>query len=205
MVISIDEILKDIPDKSEYTNTTSLKFKREFYEFFSDDKFKDVKALEVGSHRGHTTKVMSYLFKEVLTININPKGDDWIPTDRDNINYLQIDCYNGLTWPGKFNQVYPTEVNNKFFDIDVIFIDALRGYENIKSDVAQSLEIRPKKEKYIIVEDYGNVKFDGIKHAIDEICWWGNLEIVKGIGYEPGTKIGGMEYSDWEAVICRTM
>ena len=38
-MISIDELLKDIPDKKDYPNTTSKKFKKDLYNFFFDSKF----------------------------------------------------------------------------------------------------------------------------------------------------------------------
>ena len=60
-------------------------------------------------------------------------------------------------------------------------------------------------EKYIIIEDYGNEKFEGVKQAVDEVCWFGHMEIVQGIGYPAGTQHGTMKYNDWEAVICRTL
>jgi len=201
-MISFDTIVKGFPDKKDYPNTTSLKFKKDLYNYFFDSKFRDVKALEIGSHRGHTTKVMSYLFKEVITMNINPKGDDWIPMGNENIKYIVNDAYNGLPW---HTSVSNDVLDDYFYDIEVIYVDALRGYENVKMDLAHALQLQPRnKKRYIIIEDYGNVKFDGVKHAVDEVCWWGHMEIVKGIGYPAGTEHGTMKYNDWEAVICQT-
>jgi len=201
-MISFDTIVKGFPDKKDYPNTTSLKFKKDLYNYFFDSKFRDVKALEIGSHRGHTTKVMSHLFKEVITMNINPKGDDWIPMGNENIKYIVNDAYNGLPW---HTSVSNDVLDDYFYDIEVIYVDALRGYENVKMDLAHALQLQPRnKKRYIIIEDYGNVKFDGVKHAVDEVCWWGHMEIVKGIGYPAGTEHGTMKYNDWEAVICQT-
>jgi hypothetical protein len=201
-MISFDTIVKGFPDKKDYPNTTSLKFKKDLYNFFFDSKFRDVKALEIGSHRGHTTKVMSHLFKEVITMNINPKGDDWIPVNRENIKYIVNDVYNGRPW---HTSVSNDVLDDYFYDIEVIFLDGLRGYENVKMDLAQAIQLQPRnKKKYIIIQDYGNAKFDGVKHAVDEVCWWGHMEIVKGIGYPVGTEHGTMKYEDWEAVICQT-
>ena len=204
-MISFDKIVEGFPDKKDYPNTTSLKFKKDLYNYFFDSKFRGVKALEIGTHRGPTTKEMSHLFKEVITMNINEKGSDWVAGDRDNIFYMRHDNYSGAPWPGRNNGMYSDELEKLFFNIGVVFIDGLRGYENIKRDLAQSIELRPKtNEKYIIIEDYGNVKFDGVKQAVDEVEWWGHIEIVKGIGYPAGTEHGTMKYNDWEAVICRT-
>ena len=102
-MISIEEILKDIPDKKDYPNTTSKKFKKDLYNFFSDSKFRGVKALEIGTHRGHTTKLMSHVFDKVITMNINDKGSDWIPNQEEDksIIYFVNDSYGGRPWPGR--------------------------------------------------------------------------------------------------------
>ncbi len=207
-MISIDEILKDMPDKSEYPNTTSKKFKKDLYNYFSDSKFRGVKAMEIGTHRGHTTKLMSHLFDKVITMNINDKGNDWIPTQEEdkNITYFVNDSYSNRPWPGRgIAGFWNEEIEEKFRGVEVIFIDCLREYEKVKTDIANSLELKPKQEKYIIIEDYGNEKFEGVKQAVDEVCWFGHMEIVKGIGYPAGTQHGTMKYNDWEAVICRTL
>ena len=97
------------------------------------------------------------------------------------------------------------EIEEKFRGVQVVLLDCLREYEKVKTDLANSLELKPKQEKYIIIEDYGNEKFEGVKQAVDEVCWFGHMEIVQGIGYPAGTHYGTMKYNDWEAVICRTL
>ena len=56
------DILKGIPDKREDKNTTSLKFKQDMIDFLGDD-YKDKTCLEIGAHRGYTTRILSFLFK----------------------------------------------------------------------------------------------------------------------------------------------
>ena len=65
---SVNEILEKIgEDKFQNLSTTSLKFKRDVWDFFQN--FKDKNALELGTHKGQTSRLMSYLFKQVYTVN----------------------------------------------------------------------------------------------------------------------------------------
>ena len=91
----MNEMLKNIPDKRQDKNTTSLKFKEDLIDFFGDD-YKDKTCLEIGTSKGYTTRVLSFLFKKVITCEIN---DDLISfakdvnKDRDNIEFLKKDVY----------------------------------------------------------------------------------------------------------------
>ena len=61
-----NKILKGIPDKRQDKDTTSLKFKRDLIEFFGED-YKDKICLEIGTNKGYSTKILSFLFKKVIT------------------------------------------------------------------------------------------------------------------------------------------
>ena len=74
----------------------------------------------------------------------------------------------------------------------------------IKGEIMKNYK-RTEVNESLFVLDYGNEKFEGVKQAVDEVCWFGHMEIVKGIGYPAGTQHGTMKYNDWEAVICRTL
>ena len=65
-----------------------------------------------------------------------------------------------------------------------------------------SLFILCEEEKYVIFDDYGQLKMSGVKHAVDESVWLGNMEIVKYIGIEPNTTFGNLIFDDYEGVIC---
>ena len=69
----MNDILKGIPDKRQDKNTTSLKFKQDMIEFLGDD-YKDKICLEIGAHRGYTTRILSFLFKEVISCENNDEG-----------------------------------------------------------------------------------------------------------------------------------
>ena len=65
----IEHLLKEIKeDKKDNLTTTSFQFKRDLWDYFKDE-FKDKVAVEFGTHKGQTTKILSYLFKKVYTIN----------------------------------------------------------------------------------------------------------------------------------------
>ena len=105
-----NKILKGIPDKRQDTDTTSLKFKRDLIEFFEKD-YQDKTCLEIGTNKGYTTRILSFLFKNVITCE-----NDWdllkfaedVNKDRDNIEFIKKDVYR-TTW--------------NFEDISVVFID----------------------------------------------------------------------------------
>ena len=66
----IDKLLAEIgEDKCDNFSTTSFKFKKDLWEFFQG--FDDKIAVEFGTHKGQTTKILSHLFKKVYTVNRN--------------------------------------------------------------------------------------------------------------------------------------
>ena len=63
------DILNGIPDKTQEKNTTSLKFKKDLIEYLGDD-YKDKTCLEIGTNKGYTTRILSFLFKKVSPVKI---------------------------------------------------------------------------------------------------------------------------------------
>jgi len=64
---SIIEVLNEIgEDKTQNLSTTSFKFKSDVWEFFQG--FDDKVAVEFGTHKGQTSRVLSYLFSKVHTV-----------------------------------------------------------------------------------------------------------------------------------------
>ena len=84
----IDQLLKEIgEDKHQNMTTTSFKFKRDVWEFFQH--FQDKIAVEFGTHKGQTTKVLSHLFKKVYTVNrLDNKEAKTLNKDIKNIEYI---------------------------------------------------------------------------------------------------------------------
>ena len=105
-------LLSDMPDKSEYKETTSLKFKQDIIDFFGEKDNLDKTILELGTNHGHTTRVLSFLFGKVITMDWREEPNlrlaKELNHDRDNITYIQKDLYREQ-W----------DINDK---IDVFFI-----------------------------------------------------------------------------------
>ena len=60
---TIESLIESInEDKHTNPTTTSNKFKTDVWDFFKD--FKDKVCVEFGTHKGQTTKILSYCFKQ---------------------------------------------------------------------------------------------------------------------------------------------
>ena len=146
--MNIEKILENIPDKRESKNTTSLKFKKDLIEYFKDLNLN--RCIEVGTHVGYSTRILSFLFDEVITLENNMdniKRAQLFNQDRDNITYMYGDVYSS-DWDVP--------------DSDVSFIDCVHTYDAVLYDIKQSLK---RNVKYLIFDDYG--LFGEIKNAVD--------------------------------------
>ena len=191
------EILKDIPDKNKNIWTrwsTSLKFKEDLIDFLGDD-FLDKTVLEIGTHYGLTTRVFSFLFKKVITVDNNPSfvsAAREINIDRNNIEYLQGDIYEF----GAFDEF--TE------KVDAVFIDAVHKYRYVLMDTINSL--KTFKDIYLIYDDYGLA--EQVKKAVDDCLELGIIEFVDYIGHDKGIdiKTDGKNHrlQDREGIICKS-
>ena len=219
----LNKILTETPDKIEWKETTSLKLKTDLIEFFGED-FKDKDILEVGCHVGHTSRVLSYLFKKVYAMNINGPlfGDRTLWEVNDlifenhiykqysvnvkttfekkfyNIDYLEMDSYNPKGWPIEL-----------LSDVSVVFIDAIHQYDAVLSDIRNGITLGPNV-KYLVFDDYGLPWYQmDVKAAVDSKINDGTLEVVKKIGREPGSEVafnlqtGPVLSIDWEGLICK--
>ena len=93
--MNIDKILENIPDKFEHRTTTSHRFKKDVFEFFNSPEFSDRVCVEIGSNKGHTTRVLSFLFKEVIGFNKEIVTDaEEFNHDRKNVRFYGQDVYN---------------------------------------------------------------------------------------------------------------
>ena len=81
-------------------STTSVKFKSDLIDYFMDKNLNSV--LELGTWGGHTTRILSYLFKKVITVDMPNEFERRIlgsgqaadiNKDRDNITYTPLDLY----------------------------------------------------------------------------------------------------------------
>tara|TARA_R110000796_G_scaffold42823_6_gene105539 strand:+ start:320 stop:922 length:603 start_codon:yes stop_codon:yes gene_type:complete len=173
--INIDEILINeiIEDKSDNPTTTSFKFKKDLYNFFKS--FSDKVAVEFGTHKGQTTRILSLIFKEVYTINNNDNASaKQLNIDKNNIIYLNHNLYG-------FQEI---DIPNK---VSMFFVDAGHKYDQVISDINRIFNMNCCEDCYIVFDDYGGEGHkDNVKKAIDEAISMGALEYVQDIGHKIG-------------------
>lgn len=196
---NIDTILQEIhEDKHENLATTSKKFKRDIWEFFHEiPNFEEMSCVEYGTHKGQTTRVLSYLFDHVYTINLPGNFDKAkeLNADRSNITFVPMDLYKT-----------PITSNFKHVPVNVHFIDAGHDFNHVVSDFTRCLEFdrNPDHPIYFIFDDYGHM-IRSVGDAVNQLISIGSIEIVKRIGHSAGHSFGGNPERilvDSEGVIC---
>ena len=163
-------LLKGILDKLESKTTTSRKWKADLIDFFNKPQYKSLKSLEVGSSLGHSTRIFSTLFGEVTALdNLAERHEksSKMNSDRTNIIYRVMDVY-AEKWD--------------FDNMDIVYIDCIHTYENIKQDIDNALNLFDNP--LLVFDDYG--LFPDLMKAIDEYITQGKLKVVKRIGQYPG-------------------
>jgi len=181
-------MLEGIPDKRQDKNTTSLKFKEDIIKYFQP---KDLDlCIEVGTNKGWTTRILSMLFKRVITIEYNVSLVHTAQEnnkDRTNIEYLNGDAYNSDWGIGQ--------------DADVAMIDCVHEYKHVKQDIENCLKY---DVKYLIFDDYGLPSVPGVKVAIDEFIKNNTGVKVTHIGEPKGSEPRiGRQLVDWEGIIVK--
>lgn len=195
---NIDYILESIgEDKHTNMTTTSNQFKIDVWDYFKD--FKNKTAVELGTHKGYTTKVLSYCFEKVFTINREEKSfkdTKKFNVGLDNIKYVPFDLYSSNELPIKDS-------------VSMFLIDAGHLYENVVMDINRCLTANIEDECYIVFDDYGmNVHRNHVKRAVDEFIDLGKIKIIKKIGHTPGhifNKEKNKVLEDHEGLICKVI
>jgi len=182
-------MLDGIPDKRQDKNTTSLKFKEDVIKYFKSKKL-DL-CIEVGTNKGWTTRILSMLFKRVITIEYDTslvRIAQENNRDRVNIEYLNGDAYNS-DWG--LNEI-----------ANVTMIDCVHAYENVKQDIENCLKYGVK---YLIFDDYGLPEsVPSVKVAVDEFIKNNPGVEVTYIGEPSGSEPRiGRPLVDWEGVIVK--
>lgn len=166
-------LLDNLPDKTEYKNTTSKKFKLDLIEFFQDKKLST--CLEIGTNHGHTTYILSHLFETVYTIDLHKANTDiakQVNKDRDNIVYITGDAYNRINY-------------SHVPEVDAAFIDCVHTYNAVLYDMETSVRKSSPDGMYLIFDDYSHPQSMGVHRAIEESIQKG-LSREKLIGEEAG-------------------
>lgn len=175
---SIIEVLNEIgEDKTQNLSTTSFKFKSDVWEFFQG--FDDKIAVEFGTHKGQTSRVLSYLFNKVYTVNYQDNAEAMrLNSDRTNINY--ISNFNLYT-----NEVLPIDDM-----VSMFFVDGGHKYEELVYDINRITRMNCDTDCYLLFDDYGSTINPGIKEAVTLAVNSNVLEIVKFIGHESEYNFG---------------
>lgn len=185
-----------MPEKNlDFKDTTSLKWKRDFIEFFMDKNLEN--CLEIGTHRGYSTTMLSKLFKHVWTVEFNESRMNdamKVNENNDNITFIQADAYNPMTF-----SYMPKEM-------DVIFIDCVHTHEAVIYDIQTALRMaRTGSTVYLVFDDYGHSESRGVNSAVNQAIQ-GGLTLEKYIGEDPGfvvNRTNGTNFSliDREGII----
>ena len=202
MKINKEEIMKNAIDMRDAYATTTNKFKSDLVDFFINKNLNTI--AEVSGWGGYTTRILSYLFKNILFVEhpnnfdtrIMGKTGDTPYTylkDRDNVKFIPLDVYN-------------TEWN--FPELDAIFIDCVHRYVECCSDITNGLKY-VKKGGYFVFDDYTFTEDNfGVRRAIHKFIEDGKLEFISYIGEE-------MEFYEkrpiknenlgetWEGIVCK--
>lgn len=195
--MTIHELLSEPgqEDKIQNLSTVSLKFKEDLWNFFNRPEFKYQTCCEFGTHKGQTTRILSFLFEKVITINLPGHFDEAMKfnADRSNIEFFGIDLY-----------AYPPDVIIHPEKIDVFFIDANHEYNQVMHDVEKIQNMNLGDEVFIIFDDYGGQI--GVNIAVNDLVEDHTVDIISTIGHKPGHSFGGTPeriLKDWEGIICR--
>lgn len=177
---TIQQLLAEVKeDKKDNLATTSFRFKEDLWDFFqgSGDKV----AVEFGTHKGQTTRILSHLCRKVYTVNMNGNEEaKRLNADRDNIVYID------------YFDLYSTKMLPITEKVDIVLIDAGHSYGQVIDDINRAITLPLSSEVFIVFDDYGLEKFEReVKKAVDQAVDAGLLQIVKFIGHEPGHSFGG--------------
>ena len=172
--------------------TTSTKFKQDLVEVFKHG-YDDKVCLELGSHRGYTSKLLSRYFSKVIAVDNDKDFQDFAKQywNSDNIEYHLKD-------------IYKDEWSFINCDPHVVYIDCVNDYDHRKRDIDRCINYF--SNPLLIITDYG--LFPGVKQIVDEYVDMGKLVIERTIGMPVGTHYPRCTQQkfllDWEGVICST-
>lgn len=191
----IEQLLAEIgQDKHENPSTTSDKFKTDLWNWVKGQEWPiDSCAIEYGTHKGQTTKILAHLFQHVYTCNLPGNHGEAKKTNQgsNNITFVEIDLYN--------SDIYEKITTGK---VHLFFIDAVHTHDAVFSDFSRSVAMDFAEPCYFIFDDYGLIP--EVKRAVQDLIWVGKLEWVENIGHEPGYDFkNGRVLKDWEGIICK--
>lgn len=175
---TIEEILDEVAeDKKDNLSTTSFKFKTDLWNFFSQmPESRLLNCVEFGTHKGQTTRLLSFLFKKVYSINLPKHFSEAteLNRDRNNIKFVPMDLYQD-----------DLDENFTHDPVNVFLIDAGHDFNQVLSDFARTLNFKTddRNPVYYIFDDVGLIK--DVANAVQQLIRIGKLEKVAFIGHLP--------------------
>lgn len=169
-----------IPDKQyKWKGTTSLKWKKDIYEYFVDLKLEN--SLEIGTNQGWTSFLLSYLSSNVFTIEYlenNIVEAKKHCEGRSNITFIHGDAYKDSTY-----NTIPTV-------LDIVVVDCIHTYPAVLQDISRALHYKGVgKPLYLVFDDYSHPTSTGVRHAVDEFITKNNIVVEKYVGHTQGHTI----------------
>jgi hypothetical protein len=149
------------------------------WDFFQG--FNDKVAVEFGTHKGQSTRILSFLFKKVYTVNNNENiSAKELNKDRDNIVYIDnFDLYSYASLPIED-------------EVSMFLIDAGHEYEQVIHDINRACRLFCKEDCYIVFDDYGMSQYEmHVRRAVNEAIDKNILQPVINIGHDIGHNFGG--------------
>lgn len=164
----------NIPDKTEYKNTTSLKFKEDVVNFFNDKSINN--SLEIGTNHGWTTKILSSFSNKVYTVDHYTENTEL--AKKNNAESTNIEYFT--------ENAYTTQIYRTFPKMDLVFIDCVHSYDAVLYDINVGLSLYDQTKKiYFLFDDYGHPESTGVKRAILKAIEEG-LKLETYVGHEAG-------------------
>jgi SAM-dependent methyltransferase len=192
---TIEQILSQVPNKRDNKDTTSYEFKKDLYDFFWENKWRDRSVLEVSCSRGYSSYLLSHLFKQVYAVDYTRDLLDFASKfnqsrGRKNIQFIQCDIYRTPYWA-------------KLPKADVVFLDADHRYKSAVYDIRNAWTNILGIVGYIIVDDYG-LPGSGVHRAVNDLVKENTrLTKVNYIGEPAGSIPYRRKLLDWEGVILK--
>lgn len=174
------------PDKKDDAWTTSSRFKRDLLELFPHSRSDTV--LELGSHVGHCTRVLSRLFGAVIAVEHSEAVlEKNIQHTNDLSNIVHLHLHTVLDDWGVFSRSR----------ISAVFVDAAHDYHSVRSDVERALAL--PHVHTIVLDDYGAER--GVRAAVSDIIAAGHARMRRYIGESPGWSFSGRVVDEWEGIV----
>lgn len=129
---------------------------------------KEMTIVEIGSFVGDSTLIFAKYFKKVISIDpyeqklFNHKLQKHKAEDIEKIFEDKIKNISNVVKIKNESLVF---AKNFFHMVDIVYIDGLHDYENVKADI---LAWKPKCKLFISGHDYWKTKFDGVIKAVNE-------------------------------------